>query len=305
MGEQGITPVVATLLLIGLTIAAVSMVAVTVGQMQPTSRAPQVELGNIRAEMIQENATSFVTRVSFTHQGGDFLKPRELRVTINGVNNLGVENSASIKSTSDKLIKFGDDTACLLLNWQDFSTTRGEPYYENGKEVEIFIVHDPSGTVLASVTKKVTGPFYLVYDDSGIPPDSEVWTWHGGNGTFDGDYTGETPPEGNKCFKTYSANWAGWGLFLIYPDHHTINLSSYSYLKFWVKTPANLKVEIEAPEGTNQSKYITGYGWDGTNTWQEIIIPASAFTNLNQVYCPFKITIETSGTFYVDQVRWV
>lgn len=306
---------VATLLLIGLTVAAVSMVAVVVGQMQPGGRAPQVELGDIRAELIRADATNQVTRVSFTHQGGDFLRPRDIRVTINGVDNNGDESSTSITSTSDTLIKFGDDTAWLLLNWQDFRTTRGDSYYDNGKEVEIFIVHDPSGTVLADVTTQVGGPFYLVYDDAGIPPDSEVWTWDCSGrglpaGTFDGNYTAESPPEGKKCFKTTSGsgrrNYAGWGVFLIYPTHHTIDLSSYNQLRFWVKTSANLKVEIEAPKGTTQSKRIGDYGWDGTNNWQEIIIPASDFSTLDQVYCPFKITIEGGDkTFYVDQVRWV
>ncbi len=307
-GEQGVTPVVATLLLIGLTIAAVSVVAVTVGQMQPSGRAPQVELGNIRAELIQGDADNLVTRVSFVHKGGEPLKANELRVTIHGVNNLGDEGSTSISTTSDASIKFGDDTACVLANWQDFSTPRGEPYYPSGTEVEIFIVHDPSGTLLANVSTTVGGRVFPVYGDSGIPFGSEVWTWSdGGSGSFNGDYTGETPPEGSKCFetKTNAGSWAGWGVFLVYPSHHTVDLSSYSSLKFWVKTPADLKVEIEAPEGTTQTKWISNYGWDGTNTWQEITIPAGDFTNLDQVYCPFKVTIPTSGTFYADYVRWV
>ncbi len=315
MSERGVTPVIATILLIGLTIAAVSVVAVAVGQMQPGGRAPEVELGDIRAELIQADADNLVTRVSFTHKGGESLKVSELRVTINGVNNLGNESSTSMKITSDNLINFGDDTACVLLNWHNFSTPRGETYYENGTEVEIFVVHDPSGVVLANVTTQVGGPFYLVYDDSGIPPDSEIQTWDGSEwelpaGTFDGDYTGEIPPEGIKCFKTTSGsevgNYAGWGVLLVYPADHTIDLSGYDQLKFWVKTTENLKVEIEAPEGDTQTKWISAYGWDGTNTWQEIIIPASDFSNLNQVYCPFKTTVVGGdNTFYVDQVRWV
>jgi hypothetical protein len=83
-----------------------------------------------------------------------------------------------------------------------------------------------------------------------------------------------------------------------------INLSGATALKFWIKTPRNLKVEIEAPKGNTQTKYISDYGWDGTENWQEITIPASAWQNLSQVHCPFKVTIEDNKTFYVDFVRW-
>lgn len=320
--ERGITPVVGTLLLIGITVAAVSVVAVVLRQMQPSARAPLVELGNIRAELIQADAENFVTRVSFTHRGGDLLNPRELRATINGVDSTGLERSTSIMSTSDNLITFGEDTSWALLNWQDFRTPRGSPYYENGREVEIFIIHDLTGTVLAEVTTEVKGPIYLVYSDAGIPKygspgaweGGEVWTWDGSDwglppGEFEGNYTGELPPEGTKCYMTKSGsgggNYAGWGLFLIYPDNHTIDLSRYTQLKFWIKTSANVKVEIEAPKGNTQSKWISNYGWDGTNTWQEIVIPASDFANLDQVWSPFKATIVGGDqTFYVDYVRW-
>ncbi|MEM2638321.1 MAG: LamG-like jellyroll fold domain-containing protein, partial [Candidatus Hadarchaeales archaeon] len=84
-----------------------------------------------------------------------------------------------------------------------------------------------------------------------------------------------------------------------------INLSGATALRFWVKTPANLKIEIEAPKGNTQTKYISNYGWDGTDRWQQITIPASEWQNLDQVYSPFKITIENKGTFYVDYVVWL
>ncbi|RLG56411.1 MAG: hypothetical protein DRN83_04185 [Hadesarchaea archaeon] len=149
---------------------------------------------------------------------------------------------------------------------------------------------------------------YVVYGDVGIPSGSDIWVWSDGmSGSFDGHYIGENPPEGSACFetKTNAGTWAGWGVFFVYPPHFTVDLSSYDYLKFWVKTPTNLKVEIEAPKGNTQTKWIGNYGWDETNTWQEIVIPASDFSNLSSVFCPFKVTVEGENTtFYIDHVRW-
>lgn len=151
---------------------------------------------------------------------------------------------------------------------------------------------------------------YSVYSDTGIPSGTDVWTWDGGSGSFEGKYTGEAPPEGTECFKTYSANWAGWGVFLIDPSDHTVNLSDYNSLKFWVKTPADLKVEIQQDNRKATSKkykrYISWHGWDGTNTWQEITIPTNAFieADMSKIFSPFMVTIETSRTFYIDNVRW-
>jgi hypothetical protein len=148
---------------------------------------------------------------------------------------------------------------------------------------------------------------YSVYSDIGIPPRTGVWHWDGGSGSFEGEYTDEAPPEGKKCFKTYSENWAGWGVFLSKPSEHTVNLSDYNSLKFWVKTPEDLKVEIqEDNHGKKHTKYLSRLGWDGINTWQEITIPTTAFTSadMSKIFSPFMVTIEASGTFYIDNVTW-
>jgi hypothetical protein len=185
------------------------------------------------------------------------------------------------------------------------------PVMSGDKEMDAITGTGTDGKTRACTYSYVidTSP-YSVYNDTGIPSDAEVWTWDGGSGAFDGNYTGDTSPEGTKCFKTDSANWAGWGVFLIYPSDHTVNLSAYNSLKFCVKTPANLKVEIQQDNRSNGQKYtryISQHGWNGTNTWQEITIPASAFTgaDMNKIFSPFMVTIETSGTFYIDNVRWV
>ena len=148
-------------------------------------------------------------------------------------------------------------------------------------------------------TTITVGTAYTVYSDAGIPTDSSLFTW--GPGSWNGDYTGETPPEGVKCFQTISYLWAGWGVF------HTSgvkDLSSYSngYLKFWVKSNVSLKVEIEGPQYTSSYQYIASTG----GVWQEFALPISSFPgiNLTQVYCPFRITSDYPTTFYVDFVRW-
>ena len=144
---------------------------------------------------------------------------------------------------------------------------------------------------------------YTVYSDSGIPLGSTLYTWpYPATGdSWDGEYAGENPPEGSTCFRTDSTDWAGWGVWVT----GTVDLSAHGSLKFWVKTPMNLKIEIEAPEGYKQTRYISSFGWDGIDTWQEIVIPASSFANLDQVHYLFMVTGESTGTFYVDHVRWV
>jgi PKD repeat protein len=163
---------------------------------------------------------------------------------------------------------------------------------------------------------------FVIYSDSGIPDDAEVLTWSGEDwggppSSFDGNDTCVVAPEGTSCFKTtsgsnwtWNTNYAGWGIFLIKPVDHTIDLSAYAYLKFWVKTPENLKVEIQqhGRDGRKSAVYLADYGWDGTDTWQEMTIPTGAFTeaDLQRIFSPFLITVEQGDkTFYVDNVRWV
>lgn len=146
---------------------------------------------------------------------------------------------------------------------------------------------------------------YSVYSDIGIPPRTDIFHW--GGGSFEGEYTDEAPPEGTMCFKTYGTNYAGWGVFLIKPEH-TVNLSDYKSLKFWVKTPDDLKVEIQEDnsKGTKHPQYLRRLGWDGINTWQEITIPTTNFTSvdMSKIYSPFMVTIETNRPFYIDNVTW-
>jgi hypothetical protein len=165
---------------------------------------------------------------------------------------------------------------------------------------------------------------YVVYADSGIPADSDVWTWDGSAwnlppGYFDGSYIGENPPEGTMCFKTRSGsgsgNYAGWGVFLCKPSDHTVDLSGYTQLKFWVKVSEDacvgLYVQVQQGSRTGPKSNmlcVNLYGWTQPNTWQEITIPRSEFTGVDftRIFSPFMITItKGDAIFYVDNVRWV
>ena len=157
----------------------------------------------------------------------------------------------------------------------------------------------PTGEPYEPETPITVGLAFSVYSDAGMPSNTNTFTW--GTGSWDGNYTGETPPEGTKSFRTVSTSYAGWGVF---KASGTYNLSTYAggNLKFWVKSASTLKVEIEAPAGTTRTQLIASTG----GVWQEVSIPINNFTgaNLSQVWCPFKVTAEVPTTFYIDSVRW-
>jgi hypothetical protein len=136
------------------------------------------------------------------------------------------------------------------------------------------------------------------YSDAGIPTGSNIYTW--GYGSWNADYTGETPPEGVKCFETVSTSWAGWGIF--YSSAQDFSAYSDGYLRFWVKSDVTLKVEIEDFTGAKATKYIASSG----GVWKEYNILLSEFTGIDftQIKSPFMITTSSATTFYVDFVRW-
>lgn len=159
---------------------------------------------------------------------------------------------------------------------------------------------------------------FFVYGDEGIPSHSDLYTWDSyrewevgtGPATFNGQLAGVAGvPEGVECFLTASDNgntYAGWGVFLPSPT----DLSGHNQLKFWVKTAVNLKFGVQQTDANGPKKelYINSYGWDGTDTWQEITVPKSAFTTISfsEVWSPFLVTVVSENeSFYVDHVRWV
>ncbi len=142
---------------------------------------------------------------------------------------------------------------------------------------------------------------YHVYRDTGIPPGAGVMTWDGGGASYNGEYIDMSAPEGATTFQTVSANYAGWGVMM---TNGTADMRAYSngYLRFWVKSTNALKVEIEGPQGTKGTKYISSSG----GVWQELEIPIHQFAgvNLSQVFGLFEVTAEAGTTFYIDGVRW-
>jgi hypothetical protein len=158
-----------------------------------------------------------------------------------------------------------------------------------------------------------------VYNDAGISRNSDIYTWSGADfglpaGSFEANSTADYL-EGTNSFRTTSGagatNYAGWGVFLVKPADHTTDLTGYPQLKFAVKSSVDLRVEIQL-EGKSGPKYAvqaSAFGWTAVHAslWQDVEIPASAFSgaNLRRVFSPFLVTVSGSSlTFYVDNVRW-
>ena len=145
-----------------------------------------------------------------------------------------------------------------------------------------------TGISISAVTS-VRADVYNVYDDAGIPADSEVWRWDqsdwgGPPATYNGDYSDSTAPEGSESFRVDNpGTYAGWGVFLIKPAEHTVNLSNYDSLKFWMKTSKTgttlIKVEIQQ---TNSSGPKSTVYFSGSTLWQEITISKSSFGDNGQ-----------------------
>lgn len=170
---------------------------------------------------------------------------------------------------------------------------------------------------------------FNVYSDKGIP-NGDIWVWSGADWDLpkptliDGSYNQIKAPEGRECFAAKSGslarNYVGWGVFLgsFNKQHelqkaHTRDLTSYSKLDFWVKSPVDLKVELQEMDdnGAKSSPcYISSYGWDDQTPeeFQRISIPINEFQyiNFSKVFSPFMITGKGDEvTFYVDNVNWI
>jgi len=200
------------------------------------------------------------------------------------------------------VLQYTDYTSPFSWVWFTTNTT-------NGWCVLKVIAYDTvNQTASAQINVYVNNITYVlnIYNDNGISG-NDIYTWSDNNlGSFADTYD-STAPEGSKSFMTNTNNgsWAGWGV--IYTPNKA-NLSQFNggWLKFWVKTPVNLKVEIRDTTSRGP-RYINQYGWDGTNTWQEITIPLSDFgpVDFANIEYPFMITCETQAVFYIDDVRWL
>ncbi|MBN1268995.1 MAG: beta-galactosidase [Kiritimatiellae bacterium] len=145
-----------------------------------------------------------------------------------------------------------------------------------------------------------------LYSDAGLLAGLSVYTWYGGTAVFDGDSTSVVPPEGVKSFRTSGSSWAGWGLFVLdggLESSRDMREYTNGFLRFWYRSPVNLKLEVKDAHGT--ARYTTLFGT--TNTWKEMMVPISSFggVDLSQMFGLFSITAQTAAEFYVDHVRWV
>jgi hypothetical protein len=172
-----------------------------------------------------------------------------------------------------------------------------------------------------------------VYNDSGIPLDSDVFVWSLVDweeaigervpvSEFEGQWTdcGDVP-EGTQCFRTASGgdmdgrpNYAGWGVFGIEPTR-SWDVSACERLAFWVMPTEGLSelelgvqqvaAEVQDPEDAPKATILL----DGLtpDVWQQLSIPADQFegVDLAQTYGLFLITaVGGEQTFLVDDVRW-
>jgi hypothetical protein len=143
-----------------------------------------------------------------------------------------------------------------------------------------------------------TSGTYGVYSDAGTPAGSSIFTWNGSTASFDGNYADATAPEGALSFYTFGTFWQGWGVFKSGTD---MSLYSNGYLKFWVKSPVTVKVDLESPAAK-----LTVYVSSTTNNW---LLKSIAITNFNGIvltnmYGLFEATTESSSTFFIDDVKW-
>ena len=220
-------------------------------------------------------------------------------------------------------IKFwANSTVTLKVQIEDTGYVKRTKFVPStgGVWKEIVIpVSDFSGVNLSSVyglieiSSETASTFYIdnvrwakgifrIYRDAGLPAGCDIITWAGGGSSFNGDFVDTSAPEGIKSFRTEGASWIGWG---VAKTNGAFDLGLYSngVVYFWAKSTNALKIEIEAPQGTKRTKYISSTG----GSWQEFVLPMSEFSgvNLSQVYAPFTVSADAGATFFVDDVSWI
>jgi outer membrane protein assembly factor BamB len=161
---------------------------------------------------------------------------------------------------------------------------------------------EPETLITVTGAPSKTDGVYTLYSDAGVALGASIFTWkyQWASATFDGNYTGIAAPEGVRSFYAYGNYlYHGWGIF-----RQGMDLSRYSngFLKFWVNSSTQLKVDLEGPQYTKRSRYIPST----TGVWQQVSLPVTNFSGvaLTNMYGLFEVTAETPTTFYIDDVRW-
>ncbi|HPG00036.1 MAG TPA: beta-galactosidase [Kiritimatiellia bacterium] len=235
----------------------------------------------------------------------------------------GVPDGRDMRAFTNGFVKFwANSTVTLKVQLEDTGYVKRTKYVPStgGVWKEIVIpISDFSGVNLSSIyglieiSSETASTFYIdnvrwvkgifrIYRDAGIPAGCDVITWAGGTSSFNGDFVDAAAPEGIKTFRTEGSSWIGWG---VAKTNGTLDLGFYSngVVYFWAKSTNALKIEIEAPQGTKRTKYISSTG----GSWQEFVLPMSEFSGVNfsQVYAPFTVSADVGATFFVDDVRWI
>jgi len=158
--------------------------------------------------------------------------------------------------------------------------------------------------LVALITSFSSAEILTIYSDAGFPT-ADVFA--GGVGaTFDGEFTGITPPEGYKSFRTLCPNWFFWGY--AYPTAQNLSRFNIGELRFWVNSSnGGAKIEIKnSADATIRAWTLNAVGWTPAQSgqWALIRIPLTGVP-LSDVKVPFVISQETPNTIYVDQIRYI
>ena len=126
------------------------------------------------------------------------------------------------------------------------------------------------------VVTPVSADSFLVYSQGGLPAATDLFTWCPTQPVCDvNSPVACDTPEGGASLRMATDSWGGFGVFL----QQSVDLSAYENgdVRFFVKTPRDLKVEFQCLGGATLTAFIGQHGWNGSNTWQETSIPVCDF----------------------------
>ena len=156
-----------------------------------------------------------------------------------------------------------------------------------------------AGTFYIDDVRWIKG-IYRVYNDAGLARNAALVTSGDSEATFNQNYSGQTPPEGGKCFYTATTNGAAWSVV----NTNSVNLRQYTngVLCFWVKSPEPITIAIEGPADTEATKVLPSTG----DEWYQFAIGLTNFTGVDftQITTLFRAEVSGATTFLVDDVRW-
>lgn len=168
----------------------------------------------------------------------------------------------------------------------------------------------------------VPTPIYSVLTDKGIAGET-IYVWGPGLGnsvTLSSTSTNPPPPEGIYSMKgqAVSGNGSTWAIFYLdgLRANRPVDLSAYASsgeLRFWANCDtANFFTFLQYPDGAQAKS-----NWSATslashlNQWVSLAIPLNTFpahlspTPLSNIVSPFGLTMNQSGTCYIDNIRYV